>query len=72
MVHFSLETFSFASENGSQWFRLNLLYLCLVLKKNYSLVSHTSVSVPFLDKNQTCIGSFLPFMETGPLCSKWN
>lgn len=26
----------------------------------------------FLDRNQTCIGSFFPFMDTGPLCSKWN
>ena len=35
-------------------------------------MSHTSVPVIFLDRNQTCIGSFLPFMDTGPLCSKWN
>lgn len=32
----------------------------------------SSVSVLFLDKNQTCIGSFLPFIETGPLYSRWN
>lgn len=49
-----------------------MFYLCLGLKKNYPLVSHTSVSVLFLDRNQTCIGSFFPFMETGPLCSRWN
>lgn len=36
------------------------------------LISHTSIPVFFLDRNQTCIGSFLPFMDTGPLCSKWN
>ena len=41
-------------------------------KRNYTLMSHTSVPVFFLDRNQTCIGSFLPFMDTGPLCSKWN
>lgn len=36
------------------------------------LISHTSVPVFFLERNQTCIGSFLPFMDTGPRCSKWN
>lgn len=36
------------------------------------MTGHTSKPVFFLDRNQTCIGSFLPFMDTGPLCSKWN
>lgn len=36
------------------------------------LITQTSVPVSFLERNQTCIGSFLPFMDTGPLCSRWN
>lgn len=58
--------------------RQNSPPLCTILGRfpgfllRQSLTIHSSESVIFLDKNQTCIGSVLPFMLIGPLYCKWN